>query len=379
MSKTVAFIHGVSPIGGAERELLRFLDRLPQSGYRPIVICPWTGPLAEAVRHRGIGLYHCEFPPWRKVSSLFRRRSSAEELRQALRASSPDLIHVNDIWWVPQTLRAAGAASLPVIAHVRQEIEPSKVPRYELDRVDQVVTVSRHIEEAVRSAGVRGQVKTLYSGLECAEAGSVPDPGEVRRRYSIPADAPLLGTVANLFPRKGFHVMIDALAIVAKRHPEIRYLIVGSGDDGYERAVREQVKKLGLADRVHFAGFQSEVAPYLSAMDLYVQPSLMEGFGIAVVEAMAMGKAVVGTRTGGLPEVIVDQDTGLLVPPENAPALAEAIDMLLNDSGRRERFGRAGRIRAITHFSIEAMMRGLTSIYEEQIARHTRSGAAEVS
>ena len=364
--KTVAFIHGISPIGGAERELLIYLDRLPRLGYQPVVICPGSGPLADAVKSRGVKLYRGEFPAWRKLSSVFLRGASVRSLRRILHDCAPDIIHVNDAWWVPQTLRAAQGNKAPVIAHVRQEIEPAKVLKYELDRVSLVITMSKQIEASVRVAGISAdRVTTLYSGVELGRAINPAEANAVRRQFDIPSEALLLGTVANLFPRKGYEPMLKALARLVPSRPLVHYVIVGSGDSGYERKIRALVQELGLQARVHFAGFQESVLPFLQAMDLYVQPSIMEGLGIAVVEAMAMGKPVVGTATGGLPEVIADGETGLLVPPGDDVALAEAIAALLNDAKRRDDLGRAGIVRAHRCFGIEAMMNGLTAAYRE--------------
>jgi glycosyltransferase involved in cell wall biosynthesis len=114
---------------------------------------------------------------------------------------------------------------------------------------------------------------------------------------------------------------------------------------------------------VHFAGFQESVFPCLAAMDVYVHPALMEGFGIAVIEAMALRKPVVATMTGGLPEIVQDGETGLLVPPGDPDALAKVVLLLLRDSAHRMALGEAGRIRVAAHFTIEAMMDRLTSGY----------------
>ena len=129
------------------------------------------------------------------------------------------------------------------------------------------------------------------------------------------------------------------------------------------------VEILGLERRVHFAGFQKSVYSCLAAMDLYVHPALMEGFGIAVLEAMAMRKPVVATTTGGLPEIVQDGETGMLVPPGDAGALARVVSSLLRDSARSRQWGEAGRARITAHFTAEAMMDQLTSGYEAVLGR----------
>jgi glycosyltransferase involved in cell wall biosynthesis len=121
----------------------------------------------------------------------------------------------------------------------------------------------------------------------------------------------------------------------------------------------------GITERVHFAGFQESVGSYLSALDLYVHPSIKEAFGLAVVEAMAMGKAVVATTTGGLPEVVAQGETGLLVPPGDPESLAAAVVSLLEDKVRREQMGRSGKARAQERFSLDASVRHMERVYGE--------------
>ena len=122
--------------------------------------------------------------------------------------------------------------------------------------------------------------------------------------------------------------------------PAVHYLIIGGGGSEYGARLKAITVERRIAERVHLVGFQNLFTSYLSAMDLYVHPSLKEAFGLAVVEAMAMGKAVVATTTGGLPEVVAQGETGLLVPPGDVESLAAAVVSLLEDRVRREQMGR---------------------------------------
>ncbi|MBI3808974.1 MAG: glycosyltransferase family 4 protein [Nitrospirae bacterium] len=362
---TVLFVHGITEIGGAERELLVILDRLPRRGYRPIVVCPDGGPLAQELVRRGVETRMAPMPPWRKLFAYHKRPVAIRALRDVVAEVRPALIHVNDIWWVPQTFRAvAGLPAVPIVAHVRQEIEPPKVRRYELDKADLVLPVSRQIQRSLEKGGVRPErLQTLYSGLDMTRVMDQESGLDVRRRFGIPAEALVLGTVANLFARKGYEMMLEALPMIVKASPAVHYLIVGSGDAAYEARLKAMVEVLGLESLVHFSGFQESVYPCLAAMDLYVHPALMEGFGIAVLEAMAMRKPVVATTTGGLPEIVQDGETGMLVPPSDADALAKAVSSLLQDPARCRRLGEAGRARVAAHFTVEAMMNRLVEGY----------------
>ncbi len=281
----------------------------------------------------------------------------------------PAMIHVNDIWWVPHTVRAIANRTsnpLPIVAHVRQEIESAKVRRYQLNHAEAVIAISRQIEQALIAGGVSVKnVRTLYSGIDLSKKQSTHDIQAVRQKIGLPNGAVLLGTVANLFPRKGYEVMLRALPAIVHAVPMVHYVIVGSDDHDYADRLKRLAQELKIADRVHIVGFQDPVQPFLAALDLYVHPALMEGFGIAVVEAMAMGKAVVATTTGGLPEVVAQGETGLLVPPGDVRSLAAAVVSLLEDKARREQMGRSGSARAQEHFSLDASVAQVEQLYGE--------------
>ena len=142
-----------------------------------------------------------------------------------------DVVHVNDIWWVPQTLRAVKGCKrekVQVLAHVRQEIEPWKVKRYELHKVCLLYAVSDQIKKSLVKAGIEeGKICVLHSGVY-VNASSDPSIGmEIRNQYGVTKGDHLLGTVANLYPRKGYEVMLDALCLLVKSHPNIHFFIIG--------------------------------------------------------------------------------------------------------------------------------------------------------
>jgi glycosyltransferase involved in cell wall biosynthesis len=371
-ARTVLFIHGITEIGGAERELLDISERLPGLGYRVLVVCPERGPLAEEFRRRGIERRSVPMPPWRKIFAYPKRAVAIRALRELLLTVRPALIHVNDIWWVPQTLRAVAGVQIPILAHVRQEIEPPKVRRYELDKLDLVLAVSHRIQQSLEAGGVLPErLQILYSGVDFSRVPVHDDGREVRRRFGISAEALVLGTVGNLYARKGYEVILRALPAILASCQDVHYVIVGSGDAAYETRLRAVVTDLRLERRVHFAGFQDSVYPYLAALDVYVHPALMEGFGIAVLEAMVMRKPVVATTTGGLPEIVQDGKTGVLVRPNEPDALARAIVGLLQDPTRRMSMGRSGRNRVETLFTVEAMMDRLIAAYGVLLGKET--------
>ena len=369
MATRILYVHGIEAIGGAERDLIALLKTVDRYMWEPQVVCPGTGPFREQLHAIAVSTHALSLPPWRKPLAVFQRNSAIRHLGALINQLAPAMIHVNDIWWVPHTVSAVASRAsnpVPIVAHVRQEIESVKVRRYELDRVEAVIAISRQIEQSLIAGGVSAKnVRTLYSGIDLSERQLTHEGQPIREMIGLPNGAVLLGTVANLFPRKGYEVMLRALPAIVHAVPTVHYMIVGSDDQGYADGLKRLAQELQIADRVHIVGFQDPVQPFLAALDLYVHPALMEGFGIAVVEAMAMGKAVIATTTGGLPEVVAQGETGLLVPPGDAESLAVAVVSLLEDKVRREQMGSKGRARAQERFSLDASVKQMEQLYGE--------------
>jgi len=378
MGTRILYVHGIEAIGGAERDLISLVKTLDRQKWEPHVVCPGTGPFRDQLHAIAVPTHAFSFPPWRKARSFFQRRSAVLRLGALVNQLDPAMIHVNDFWWLPHTVRAIESRRsnpVPIVAHVRQEIEPAKVQRYWLDRVEAVIAMSRQIEQSLIAGGVSAsKVRTLYSGIDLSEKQHMHDGQAIRQMIGIPNGAVLLGTVANLFPRKGYEVMLRALPAIVRAAPTVHYVIVGSDDSDYADRLKRLAHELKIADRVHIVGFQDPVQPFLASLDLYVHPALMEGFGIAVVEAMAMGKAVVATTTGGLPEVVAQGETGLLVPPGDVESLAATVVSLLQDRVRREQLGRNGSARAHEHFSLDAYVANVEHLYGQVLAAQKGRG-----
>jgi glycosyltransferase involved in cell wall biosynthesis len=189
--------------------------------------------------------------------------------------------------------------------------------------------------------------------------------GNIRIRHGIPPDACVLGTVANLLPIKGLETMIEALPLVRTKMPSVRYIIVGAGSEAYLRELLNLCKDRDVSDAVHFVGFHDRPWAYLESMDLYVQPSRDEALGIAAIEAMAMGKPVVASRVGGLPEVVDHERTGLLVTPDDPEKLSDAILSLLQDDVRRKAMGELGAQVARERFDVRSSVTAIERLYLE--------------
>lgn len=228
------------------------------------------------------------------------------------------------------------------------------------DRI--VVLTEREMEEHLeRRIGRPEQFVVIPSGvnLDTVRAGALPRE-EARRRLGVAADSLLLVGVGRLVPVKGFDLLVRALPAIVEAVPSARLVLVGDGPD--QARLEAEARTLGVAERLVLAGAHDQVVPFLSAADLLVAPSRNEGLGKTLVEAMALSRPVVATRVGGIPGVVVDGETGRLVPPENPGALAAAVTELLLNPGLRHRMGEAGRRRA-EQFSLRVMESRLLDLY----------------
>ena len=205
-------------------------------------------------------------------------------------------------------------------------------------------------------------VETLYHGVDPAILDRVQRPDGVREEFGIPLGVPLVGTVANLKAHKGLEYLLRAAVEVRRAVPNAHFMVVGQGSA--RESLQLLASELGLAGAITFTGFREDAVRIASAFDLFAMSSLYEGLSIALVEAMALGKPVVVTGVGGLPEVVEDGKDGILVPPSDPHALAAGIVGLLGDPGLREQLGQAARRRAEA-FDVRVSVRRSEDAYEE--------------
>ncbi|TLY36745.1 MAG: glycosyltransferase family 4 protein [Nitrospirae bacterium] len=231
---------------------------------------------------------------------------------------------------------------------------------------DRIVTLTdRGAEEHVRLhiAGMEKFV-TIHSGIDLAHFRSVQvDPAVKRKELGLPPDGAIVGTVGRLVPIKGLEWLLKAAPQVLAQFPQACFVIIGDGPLLGE--LRQLTSKLGIGLRVVFLGAREDVPECLAALDLFVLPSLNEGMGRVLLEAMAVGCPVVATRVGGIPDIVADGTTGLLVPPRDERALAEAILTLLRDRSRRAAYGEAARRHIDGRFDVETMVRSVERLYDE--------------
>ena len=207
---------------------------------------------------------------------------------------------------------------------------------------------------------------TVHEGIDVDHAASA-EPVNIHEAFWLPHHAPVVGNVAALVPHKGHRHLIEAAHLVVQEIPDARFVILGEGElrDQLERQVRDY----RLEKHVLLPGFRTDVLGCIKSFDLFVMSSVTEGLGTSLLDAMACGKAVVATEAGGIPEVVDDQVTGMLVPPRNHQAMAAAIVRVLRDEALRRRMGGAGLARVRARFTVERMVAETAAVYARVAGR----------
>jgi glycosyltransferase involved in cell wall biosynthesis len=225
----------------------------------------------------------------------------------------------------------------------------------------------------------RRKIVVIRNGVDLSRFQKRGDGLRLREELGVPPGAPIAAVVSRLHEKKGLDDFLVAAARIAARHPDARFLIVGDRlrvkdgavvkDDAYSGGLARLARHLGIADRVVFTGFRLDIPDLLQEVSVAVLPSLSEGLSNFLLESMAAGVPVVTTRVGGSPEVVVDGETGFLVPASDPETLARAIDTLFSDPDLALRMGQAGRRRMAERFSLEAMTRATERLYRSVLTR----------
>ncbi|HLC21564.1 MAG TPA: glycosyltransferase [Candidatus Methylomirabilis sp.] len=356
--------------GGALVDLLNIVSRLDKSRYAPTVLLSHGSEPLPTLHRIGVETVSLPLPAIRKGKSLPFLPFAVLRLWRLLRAKEISLVHVNDADDAAIAALACRLVGIPCVVHMRSEMVPKKFRKLRLQWADLLIAVSEGVREKAIQGGLPGgKVVTLYSGIDAARAGAAGEGWKIRQAQGLSQQTLVIGSVANIAPKKGYDVLIRAVAKARQEIHDLACIIVGADDRGLREGLERLGDSLGLGGRLRFVGFQEKVFPYLDAMDLFVLASVDEGFGIVLLEAMASGKAVVATLVDGPPEIVEDGQTGLLVPPRDPEALAKALVELLKDPQRRAAMGRRGRERVETVFSLDSQMRTLTGLYDRLLRR----------
>ncbi|MDN5941780.1 MAG: glycosyltransferase [Nitrospira sp.] len=356
-------------VGGTESHILDLASRIDRSRFE-VIVCALKpgGRVAEELRARGVRVVSLNGAGKLDVRVLFR-------LLKLIQTERPDVIQAF-LFWANVAARVCGRILrvFPVISSYHDEIVSEGwlvrlIDRLTLKWTDGIVCCSEAVRRSVLSRiGETGnQFTVIPFGIDVDRFKH--DAAATRRELGLQDGGLVIGTVCRLVePKKGLSVLIRAMDELKRRNsrPPCQLLIVG---DGPAREELESLRdRLGLFPWVVFARTRRDIPRILHALDAFVLPSLYEGFGIAILEAMAAGKPVIATAVGGIPEFVVPGETGVLVAPGNASVLADAIERLLGDAHHAKQMGAKGRARAQERYGIAGVVRRHEQVYEACLA-----------
>ena len=292
---------------------------------------------------------------------------AAWRLSRTLKKLKPTIVQAHDAQGVAMVALARGLVRLDpqprfvvsrrVDFHIRRNI----FSKWKYSKVDRFLCASEAIRMMIIEDGVPPErTETVHEGIDLKLAEASPDL-DLHKELQFPKGTLIVGNVAALVPHKGQKFLIEAAAKVISQLPNVRFVILGTGK--LESELRTQIQRLRLEQHVLLAGFRSDVLSLQKGFDVFVLSSTTEGLGTTLLDAMALGRPIIATQTGGIPEVVVDTKTGALVPPRDPQALATAIVNLLRDPSRRARFGTAARARVREQFSAEQMIQRTLEVY----------------
>lgn len=227
---------------------------------------------------------------------------------------------------------------------------------------DKVIAISKAIEKVLLEGGIiENKIVLIPSGIDTNKFENVKPADYLFREFNIPDKRLMIGTIAHLTDHKGHTYLLDAIPQILKEFPHSFFLFVGDGE--LKDSLRTKSRILGIRDKVFFTGFREDIPEIFSVLDLFVLPSHLEGLCTSLMDAMYTGVPIVATTAGGIPEVVENEKTGLLVPPKDPNALAEAIIKLLKDKDKRETFAIEGKKRVLQKFAASEMVEKVEQVY----------------
>ena len=372
--------------------LLRYIDRTKVT---PLVVCPGEGVFTERVRALGVEVVVVPLPPDLTVmggmllrSSIVERPSQfiralpqVLELARLIRARKIRLMYCDLTRSVLSSGWAAKLTGIPVVWHVKgDKLGRADDIAYLLS--DRVVSVSENVRKVLcqRWRSTR-KVVCVHDGIPLDRFNPSVSGRRVRTELGFTDDHVVVGTVGSLGPRKGHHVFIRMAELVAAQHPAARFMIVGDvsheGDLPYKRHLLSLGRQLMAEGRLVFTGWRDDMPEVYAAMDVFTLASSAEGLPLTVLEAMAMAKPTVSSRTVSADELVVDGKTGYVVPIDDAPAMAAAVSRLIDERDLRIAMGAAARDRAATGFSVERMVGNMERIFLETLRKPTGGAVCE--
>lgn len=357
---TVLHVYSSNTAGGAEKIMLDLARDLDRNGYKDIVAAPEGSYILSRARELGLAARPL------RINGSFDPIGIAGLIRM-VRSEGIDIIHAHQgkVFWPCVFAKRFPGRKPKLVFHRHADLPHRFYSRGHYASADAVIAISKAVaKNLIEKEGVPGdKVKVIYNGIDLGRFSSSVSGAEVRKRYGLEGYT-VAGTAGamNRPKGKGQVYLLRAAAKLKKTHKNLKFLIVGDGEIRGE--LEAAAKELGVGDITVFAGYQERVEEFIAAMDVFCLLSWdTEGFGQVMTEAQAMGKPVIGTSVGGVPETFKDGITGRLIPPEDPDKLAEALDFFAGDMGARMAFGSEAEKFAKGNFGMDKMTAAVIDVY----------------
>ena len=369
--------------GGTENQFMTLGRLLDRSRFNVGFAClrRW-GPFVDELGQLGIPLSEYQVATFRSVHALAQQARLARQIAR----DRVDIVHAYNFYGNVFAIPPARLVAPVVIASIRDRSPyltamQKRVQRYACQFADRILVNADAVKDwLVNDEGYdSSNIVVIRNGVDMTRFEGAPADERVRREFGIAPHARIVMVVSRLARLKGIEHFLEAAAALKPRYPDVRFLIVGETsppNPPYLAELQGLTASLGLTDCVIFTGLRADVPALLGVADVAVMPSLNEALSNVLLESMAAGAPVVATRVGGTPEALRDGETGLLVPPGDAGAIAAAVARLLDNRELSCRLGRAAHACIRERFSVERMVRSTEQLYADLLARKQRRSAA---
>ena len=367
-------------IGGSEKSLLLLIKHLDRNRYHPFAVLFSHGSFEESLKKMGVpvkvlpllSIERKRFPlVFLYVFYLLSLAYGVLRLSLFIKRYNIQLIHNNKVQCIFYSALSAWLCGIPLVWHERNfKRRLGRLGGLMVRLASRIIVISEAVGDGFRAyLDDAAKMKVIHNGVELM-SGDLPPP-KLRQTLGIPAETRLVGTLGRFTFWKGFEDFIEAARLVLKEKPDTIFLLVGDSFDPEDDAYQEKCKKLvldyGLGDSIRFMGWTNNVVDVLTSLDVFVLPSWKEPFGRVIIEAMSCERAVVATRAGGVPEIVVDGTTGIMVPPRDQVKMAEAIIYLLDHEDEARQMGIDGHRRVEQCFSIGQHVELVQKLYDSLI------------
>ncbi len=344
---------------GGEAQVFSLCRGLAGKGYNQTVVCQPGSPLEKRLKDINVDIVPMNMKGEFDLPSAFR-------LARICSRRCIDLLHAHDahahaLAWFSQMV----PPKRPVVVTRRVDFPVGRNPfsrlKYTASYVH-FIAISRGVREVLLKGGVSEKhLHLVHSGIDPRRFEDKCDPQAFLKRFSLGGHEIIIGNIGALTDHKGQTYLIDAAPQILEKMPQARIFIIGEGE--LRSSLEAQIRRLNLEGKVILTGYQEQIGDALSAMDVFVLSSHLEGLCTSLLDAMLMGVPVVATNTGGVPDAIIHGETGILIEPRNPGALAWAVIEMLEDRERSRRFIEAARKRALDSFTVGRMVDGTSDVY----------------